>query len=89
MKKIICLSACCLLAACQDGMMPLPTGEALRTCLTNEALTRVQDGSASASPVRITAKKMLNACMPAEEQTAEDKALAQTILTAMMQEKGS
>ena len=87
MKKILCLSVCCLLAACQEGMLSLPTGEQLKTCLTNEALTRIQDGSALAAPVRTTAKKMLDACMPAEEQTAEDKALAQTILTAMMREK--
>ena len=89
MKKNLCLSICCLLAACQGGMMPLPTGEELKTCLTNEALARIQDGSALASPIRTTAQKMLNACMMPQEQTAESKALAQTILTALMQEKES
>jgi len=89
MKKVIYLSVCCLLTACQNGMLSLPTGEELRTCLTNEALVRIQDGSALASPIRTTAQKMLNACMLPQEQTAESKALAQTILTALMQEKGS
>ena len=89
MKKILCLSVCCLLTACQGGMMSLPTGEQLKTCLTNEALARIQDGSALASPVRTTAQKMLNACMAPEEQTPEDKALAQSILTALMREKES
>ena len=89
MKKILCLSVCCLLAACQGGMMSLPTGEQLKTCLTNEALARIQDGSALAAPVRTTAKKMLNACLLPEEQTPESNVLAQTILTALMQEKES
>ena len=89
MKKIICLSLVALLGACTQRMTPLPTGEELRVCLTNEALTHIQDGSALASPIRITAKKMLNACKKAEEQTSEDKQLAQTILAAMMQESES
>ena len=53
-------------------------------CLTDEATARIQDGSAQASPVRITVKKMLNACVDKQEQTPEVKQQAQNILTSLM-----
>ncbi len=64
----------------------------LKACLTSEALVAVQDGSAFATPMRTTAKKVATACLnkmmtPAEQTPAvvsETQSQARTVLTQLM-----
>lgn len=89
MKKYLYLSLMGLLTACANGNSLLPQKNDLKTCLTNEAIARIQDGSALAAPVRTTAKKMVIACLTEEEEkTTETKqtatTMAQDILSTLM-----
>ncbi len=64
----------------------------IKTCLLREAQSCIQDGSAFASPVRTTAKKIATVCVneviPTSEQTentsSETRQMAQTILTTLI-----
>lgn len=64
----------------------------IKACLTTEAMNRIQDGSAFASPIRTTVKNMTDTClnklMPAAEQTpaatTETQQEAKTILTTLL-----
>ena len=87
MKKYIAIALAGLVAACELPQQILSEQTDLKTCLTNEALARIQDGSALAAPVRTTAKKMVAACLPdtqSTEQTQSARTLAQEILTQLM-----
>ncbi|MBQ7412994.1 MAG: hypothetical protein IJV07_01805 [Alphaproteobacteria bacterium] len=88
MKKYLYLGLMGLLTACAGENGLLPQKNDLKTCLTNEALARIQDGSALAAPVRTTAKKMVVACLVGEDETTETKqtatTMAQDILSALM-----
>ena len=84
MKKYICVVMLGLLAGCMDKSEFMQEKADMQSCLTNKAMAYVQDGSALASPVRTTVKKMLAACLAPEEQTPATTQLAQGILTALM-----
>ena len=84
MKKYICVALLGLLAGCMDKSELLKEKADLQSCLTNKAMAYIQDGSALATPVRTTVKKMLAACLAPEEQTPASTQLAQGILTALM-----
>lgn len=91
MKKYLYLSLMGLLTACTGGQEVLAPESDLKTCLTNEAIARIQDGSALAAPVRTTAKKMVAACLTGSKETTETKqtatTMAQNILSALMKDQ--
>ena len=78
MKKFLCLISVCFLGACAQIDM-----DELTTCITEQATKMVRSGAASASPMRTSVKKILNAC-GVEDQTSELKQIAQSILTEKM-----
>ena len=84
MKKYVCIALMGLLAGCMDKAEFLKEKSDMQSCLTEKAMAYVQDGSALASPMRTTVKKMLSACLAPEEQTPATTQLAQGILTALM-----
>jgi len=89
MKKYICVAFLGLLAGCVDQPALVQKKDNLKPCLTEKAMIAVQDGSAAASPMRTTVKKMLNACLKPEEQTPADTQLAKGILSALMKKEGA
>ena len=84
MKKIFCLTLILLLAGC-TGETVLTKAKDTKACLKKEAEARIADGSALASPVRTTAKQMLDACLTKEEQTPGTQQMAQGVLTGLLQ----
>ena len=84
MKKYLCVALIGLLAGCMDKSELLKEKADLQSCLTTKAMAYVQDGSALATPMRTTVKKMLSACLAPEEQTPANTQLAQGILSALM-----
>ena len=89
MKKYICVALLGLLAGCMDKSEFMKEKADMQSCLTEKAMAYVQDGSALASPVRTTVKKMLAACLAPEEQTPATTQLAQGILTTLMNQSAS
>lgn len=83
-KKYMCVALFGLLAGCMDQSGFMKKEADLQSCLTEKAIGFVQDGSAAASPMRTTVKKMVNACLTPEEQTPATTQLAQGILTTVM-----
>ena len=88
MKKFGCVALLVLLTGCVDESELLKEKADLQSCLTEKAMAYVQDGSALASPMRTTVKKMLSACLAPEQQTPADTQLAQGILSALMNRAG-
>lgn len=84
MKKYKYMALCLLLASCMDKSDLLKEKADMQSCLTEKAMASIQDGSALASPMRTTVKKMLSACLAPEEQTPANTQLAQSILSALM-----
>jgi len=84
MKKYICVALFGLLTGCMDKSGFMKEEADLQSCLTEKAVGFVQDGSALASPMRSTVKKMVNACLALEDQTPTTTQLAQGILTTVM-----
>ena len=84
MKKYICVALLGLLAGCVDGSEFFGDEADTKSCLTAQATAYIQDGSASASPMRTTVKKMMNACLMPEEQTPATTQMAKSILTTLM-----
>ncbi|MDY6407085.1 MAG: hypothetical protein SPL08_00075 [Pseudomonadota bacterium] len=84
MKKYMCLTLFGLLAGCMDSSELLKEKTDMQSCLTEKAMAYVQDGSALASPMRTTVKKMLAACLAPEDQTPANTQVAQGILSALM-----
>lgn len=84
MKKYKYIALCLLLAGCIDKSDLLKEKADMQSCLTEKAMAYIQDGSALASPMRTTVKKMLSACLAPEEQTPANTQLAQGILSALM-----
>ncbi|MBR6412142.1 MAG: hypothetical protein IKS41_03150 [Alphaproteobacteria bacterium] len=84
MKKYICVALLGLLAGCMDKSEFMKEKSDMQSCLTAKAMAYVQDGTALASPMRTTVKKMLAACLAPEEQTPATTQLAQGILSALM-----
>lgn len=56
-------------------------------CLTEQAQQAIADGSISAGPIRSTVKQMVNACIPAEEQTPDLNNRAKNILIQLLQDE--
>ncbi len=97
-KSLIILTTAFLMTACSqltpDTMRSSvdATKTRIKACLTTEAMNAVQDGSAFASPVRTTVKKMTASCLnqliPTEEQTptleTETEQQAKSILTTLL-----
>ena len=102
-KSFIILSCFILLSGCsqintqlsQLSQTQTDTKIDIKTCLLREAQSCVQDGSAFASPIRTTAKKIATTCIneviPTSEQTentsSETSQMAQTILTTLIGQK--
>jgi len=84
MKKISFITLCLLLAGCMDKSDLLKEKADMQSCLTEKAMAYIQDGSALASPMRTTVKKMLAACLAPEDQTPATTQVAQGILSALM-----
>ena len=96
MRKLAILFFMGMLGACASMQEVLTPKSAqsldIRACLQQEALTRIQDGSALASPVRTTVKKMVTACLAADADSETRQSMMQTaqeILTQLMQNKNN
>ena len=95
-KSFMILFSCILLSGCTqiNNQIVQVTDKKtdIKICLMREAQVCIQDGSAFATPIRTTAKKITKTCIneviPESEQTesvsSETRQMAQVVLTTLI-----
>lgn len=84
MKKLIILLFFFITACASNMSSDLSS---LKTCLTEQALEAIQNGTVVAAPIKTTVKNMLAVCASGQENDPILKQLAQTILTEAMKQE--
>lgn len=61
---ILSVSGCALIQKqTQQQAMDSGLSDQIKTCLTEQAVIKIQDGSVSAEPIRVTVKNIVDVCL--------------------------